>query len=742
MDGLTTRPRGDRLRPPGQRLVASVNGSENTSTPRAPHGYLRDVSRKFTWPWRIAALAMLLAASGSAFVVMRTKGRRSNFPVAQPTGAASSSSSSSSSSFSSSPQPPGQSQEENRARTRRQEEERRNREADQAKSDAEEKAKWDANRSRPEDGHTWGRLPWRNYIEFHFGMPPGFEHTEVRMMQGDDERWAEPRWDDRAWRDVTHVGVPQRAGVFWIRFRVRAENEGDLEAWKRGGKRGAGARKQLPAAIYNQVNAAFDLYWDGWLLGRSGVPGNRRDEETPGKLDTVFSLPEEWRGPGEHVVAIRMSTHFSDFPGEFTDMTTGFATPQELQAQATQTAFKPTLISGAMFTVAAVGLLLWLLADRRPALLLFVGLCLCGALTQWLTVWRYFFTYTYDWHYPVRLAAIYLSAGYGACLLMFVAVFFNVPHRRWLLAAYLLLAAAIFWLPHGVYLQPMNQKAGWEITGAVLLTFACALWAVWKRRRAAWLVALGLLLSGKVVWAKSGSGEVNASPTTLPAMFGLLSAAALRVRDERRQAEQAQLTAARLEVELLKKNLQPHFLMNTLTALGEVIEQNPGAAVALIDDLATEFRTLARMSGEKQVTLAEEIDLCRVHLRVMSVRTGVTLRLTTWGVDETARVPPAMFLTLIENAFVHQRPTAAEGMFRLGMELVAGGVRYVFTSPGEVRSAETVRVAGGMGLRYVRARLEESFPGRWTFAHRAVPDGWETTIVVRGADAAPVEDDV
>jgi LytS/YehU family sensor histidine kinase len=219
-------------------------------------------------------------------------------------------------------------------------------------------------------------------------------------------------------------------------------------------------------------------------------------------------------------------------------------------------------------------------------------------------------------------------------------------------------------------------------------------------------------------------------------MLGLLSAVALRVRDERVKAEQAQLTAARLEVELLKKNLQPHFLMNTLTALTEVIEQNPGAASALIDDLATEFRTLARMSGEKQVTLAEEIELCRVHLRVMSVRTGVAWRLVADEVDENAPVPPAIFLTLIENAFVHQRPAGKAAAFRLTMAVDGGGVRYTFVSPGEVQPVKTVRVSGGTGLRYVKARLEESFPGRWMFAHRAVAEGWETVIAVRIA-AAP-----
>ena len=54
------------------------------------------------------------------------------------------------------------------------------------------------------------------------------------------------------------------------------------------------------------------------------------------------------------------------------------------------------------------------------------------------------------------------------------------------------------------------------------------------------------------------------------------------------------------------------FLMNTLTALSQVIEEKPAAAVSLIADLAAEIRSLSRFSGEKLVTLAEELALCLV----------------------------------------------------------------------------------------------------------------------------------
>ncbi len=95
-------------------------------------------------------------------------------------------------------------------------------------------------------------------------------------------------------------------------------------------------------------------------------------------------------------------------------------------------------------------------------------------------------------------------------------------------------------------------------------------------------------------------------------------------------------------------------------------------------------------------------------------------------------VPPAVFLTLIENGFAHQKVTGESAAFVLGSERPAGGgVRYTFFSPGAVR-ADPARPAGGTGTRYVKARLAESFPGGWSLHGGAVDGGWRTTIEIGG----------
>jgi LytS/YehU family sensor histidine kinase len=137
--------------------------------------------------------------------------------------------------------------------------------------------------------------------------------------------------------------------------------------------------------------------------------------------------------------------------------------------------------------------------------------------------------------------------------------------------------------------------------------------------------------------------------------------AALRRAQAARAA--SDLRSTRLELELLKRQIQPHFLMNALTAVAEWIESDPKTGVRMIEALGNEFRALAAMSGEALVPLAEELELCRQHLEVMSYRKGSTFTLVS-NVDAAQRVPPAIFHTLLENALTHNAYTGG-AVFRL-----------------------------------------------------------------------------
>ncbi len=543
-------------------------------------------------------------------------------------------------------------------------------------------------------------------------LPAELQYSELRVQTGDDPRWADPAWDDADWAVRGFWDLPARAGVQWVRFRVRMGDDG---------------RAALPGGIMISTVRAYEIFWDGVLLGGNGAPGMNRETEDAGRVDGWFSIPGARCGPGEHVVAMRTSSYRVGFPAA----TSGFRflvdASAKLQGLVLREAFVPTLAAGALCMVALATLIMWLVAARRATLLLLGGVCVSAAAMQALQALRWFFPYPADWHYPVLTAMVALVGVQGVLTVAFVIEHFGVPRRRLLLGGLVPVLALVSWLSP----QRLNLEGAWILAAGMAVSLACAGWAVRRRRRGAWPAGIGLAASALLLLTEAEDFRASFFLKFLPALLGLIVALAMQLHEERRQAQAAQLTSARLELELLKKNLQPHFLLNTLAVLSEIVEQNPATAVKLIDDLADEFRTVSRVSAEKLIPLAQEIELCRAHLRVLSVRTGRPCSLEAVDVDDAALVPPAVFLTLIENGFAHQRVSAGAAAFRMTMDRAADGVmRYVFVSPGDVQT-DPGRPAGGTGLRYVRARLEESFPGCWSLRGEPVAEGWRTVIEIK-----------
>ena len=536
------------------------------------------------------------------------------------------------------------------------------------------------------------------------------QQSEVRIQMGDDPRWAAPDWDDSTWAVVERSRLPLNAGPFWVRTRVRTQAQNE----------------SMPALLIINGGSAKDVYWDGMPAGSSGVPGNSPETERVGISELQYELSATMCAPGEHVVALRMSTYHSGKVGaRFAQLLLWTVPPKALQQLGAKLDLLPAMGVGAMMTIGLTALVMWVVADRRLILALFSALCLSSALLVAVASASHIWTYPASWEYLQSAGRIIMVVIVASLSLATAIVHLcPLPRRAWLLVPFILEAGIAF------YYLPLNVNVLtallWRVGFVSALVF-CG-WAMWRRRQGAWMLFVGFAATYALFERDPKHfDQTNFFLCFLPSLIGLITCIALSLRQARLQARDTKLTAARLEIELLKKSLQPHFLMNTLTALSQVIEEKPAAAVQLIDDLAVEFRSLARFSGQKQVSIAEELALCRAHLGVMSARTNLPWNLQADGIDVTASVPPALFLTLIENGFSHQRAPKNETTFTLRAELMRDRVRYTFLSPGVVTS-EANRTTGGTGLRYVCARLEESFHDAWNLTQGAVPGGWETVI--------------
>jgi hypothetical protein len=126
--------------------------------------------------------------------------------------------------------------------------------------------------------------------------------------------------------------------------------------------------------------------------------------------------------------------------------------------------------------------------------------------------------------------------------------------------------------------------------------------------------------------------------------------------------------------------------------------------------------------------MAQEIELCRLHLRVMGLRQNKPFELRADHVRLDALVPPAIFHTLIENALTHNHYT--DGAVFVLEEASAGSGRRIYRLRTPSKRAEGATSAG-KGHRYVRARLRDAFGEHWQFSSGPqAPGEWIDAIEV------------
>ena len=114
----------------------------------------------------------------------------------------------------------------------------------------------------------------------------------------------------------------------------------------------------------------------------------------------------------------------------------------------------------------------------------------------------------------------------------------------------------------------------------------------------------------------------------------------------------------------------------------------------------------------------------------MSMQQRANYEFQAKGFDGAEMVPPAIFHTLIENGLTHGFAGRSNGQFFLEKQSGPASVVYVLRNNGSSQPSQG-KPGGGTGLAYVRARLEESYPGRWQFICEPIKSGWQSVITIR-----------
>lgn len=198
-----------------------------------------------------------------------------------------------------------------------------------------------------------------------------------------------------------------------------------------------------------------------------------------------------------------------------------------------------------------------------------------------------------------------------------------------------------------------------------------------------------------------------------------------KFREREMQAILLESRLAQTQLQMLKMQLQPHFLFNTLNAISALMHQDVELADQMLARLAQLLRSTLETAGTQEVSLKQELEFVELYLEIEQARFGPRLIVRMDADPETmdASVPNLILQPLVENAVRHgvaPRPETGHIEIRARRENGSLRVDVMDDGPG-LASDSSLRKREGVGLANTRARLQQIYGDehQFTLANRA-----------------------
>ncbi|MDW7690391.1 sensor histidine kinase [Flammeovirgaceae bacterium SG7u.111] len=128
-----------------------------------------------------------------------------------------------------------------------------------------------------------------------------------------------------------------------------------------------------------------------------------------------------------------------------------------------------------------------------------------------------------------------------------------------------------------------------------------------------------------------------------------------RNRAKKQENEELKSQKSKAEMEVLKQQINPHFLFNSLNTLKELIEEDQGSAVQYLQKFSKLYRYVLASNGQDLVRIEEELEFLEKYFQLLQKRFGdrLTMSLHNSEVAKGKLIPPMSLQLLLENAIKH-----------------------------------------------------------------------------------------
>lgn len=208
------------------------------------------------------------------------------------------------------------------------------------------------------------------------------------------------------------------------------------------------------------------------------------------------------------------------------------------------------------------------------------------------------------------------------------------------------------------------------------------------------------------------------------------------------QTSQLQAQLAQAQLSVLRTQLDPHFLFNTLHAISALVERDPRGVRRMIARLSELLRRSLEGMREQEVSVSEELDLLTRYVEIMQVRFQgrIAIDVDADPAADEALVPTFVLQPLVENAIEHGASKVANGG-HVAIRVRRMGDDVILSVWNDGPPLSGAGACEGVGLANTRARVRALYGERYGVSLREAEGGTLAEVRVpfhtEGADEEP-----
>ena len=206
-------------------------------------------------------------------------------------------------------------------------------------------------------------------------------------------------------------------------------------------------------------------------------------------------------------------------------------------------------------------------------------------------------------------------------------------------------------------------------------------------------------------------------------------------RADAHRLEELEQQAVAQQLEYLRYQIRPHFLMNTLNNIHALIDIDPERAKTAILELSKLMRFMLYEGDKALVPVERELTFLSNYIILMQMRYTDRVRfdINIPAVAPSLMMPPLLLITFVENAFKHGISYRHDSFIEV--KVVTEGTQLFFECknsipPAQPKTDNKGGDKGGVGLNNVRRRLDLLYPDGYTLRINSQPQTYEVQLSI------------